>query len=150
MALPIFKQGRRAVVLLSDDDSDFHELARDAFSAARVPVDLHHVASGDACLDYLHTHAPFTAEPRPDLLLLDMNMPRGDAQDVMRRIRSEPALRTLPTVVCSTTARDEDVVRMYDLGCNSFILKPATLAGLRRTMGRLARYWFDVAVLPEN
>jgi CheY-like chemotaxis protein len=137
-------------VLLSDDDSDFHELARDAFASARLRVDLHRVGSGEACLEFLRTHSPFTVVPRPDLLLLDMTMPHADAQEVMAQIRSDPALRTLPTVVCSAAVKDEEVVRMYDLGCNSFIVKPATLGGLRRAMEQLARYWFEVAVLPER
>jgi CheY-like chemotaxis protein len=147
MSIPIFKQGRRAVVLLSDDDGDFHELAQDAFASQQLAVDLHHVGTGEACLSFLRSPAAAGA-PRPDLLMLDMNMPRGDALQVLCQVRADPGLRTLPVVICSASARQEDVDRMYACGCNSFIPKPGTLAGMRRTMSRLARYWFDVAVLP--
>lgn len=142
MPVPIHPQGRQGVVLVCDEESDFHQLVREALSGTRLRLELEHARSAEECLARLRT-----GSPGADLLLLDLNLPRLDGFDALARIRAEPLLRTLPVVVYASAPRAEDVRRMYELGCNTFIRKPATLPALRRDLARVVRYWFQLALI---
>ena len=86
--------------------------------------------------------------PRPGLILLDLNMPRKDGRAVLKDIKSDPALRTIPVVVLTTSKEDEDVYRSYDLGVNSYIVKPVTFEALVDILATLEKYWFEIVELP--
>lgn len=86
--------------------------------------------------------------PRPNLLLLDLNLPRLDGRQVLRQIRANAILRPLPVVVLTTSKEEEDVIRSYDLGCNSFITKPVDVGAFMRTVRGLGPYWFELVTLP--
>jgi chemotaxis family two-component system response regulator Rcp1 len=150
MPVPVHSQGRRAVVLVADESSDFHQLTREALSGARLRVDLRHVETGPDCLALLRREPPHERALAPDLLLLDLNMPRLDGFEVLARIRADDRLRTLPVVVYGSSPSSADVTRMYELGCNTFIRKPPALSALRRDLRRVARYWFELALLAER
>ena len=125
-------------------------LARDALKEANVPVDLSVVSDGLELLDYLRRRGKYVKAdaPRPDLILLDLNMPRMSGHEVLDEIRKDKRLRTIPIVVLSTSNRDEDITETYARGGNSFITKPPTFPGLVEVMSALDRYWFNVAEIP--
>jgi len=138
-------------LLMADDDPDDRMMAREAFEESRLSNPLRFVSDGEELMDYLCRRGPFAdsaAYPFPGLLLLDLNMPRKDGREVLREIRADPALRRLPIVVLTTSRADEDIVRSYELGVNSFIVKPVTFAGLVEVLRTLGRYWFEVVALP--
>ena len=87
--------------------------------------------------------------PRPDLMLLDLNMPKLDGRQVLQQVRQDARLRRLPIVVLTTSKQEEDIVRSYDLGCNSFITKPVDLNAFIRTVKQLGSYWFELVTLPS-
>src|SRR5829696_7688128 len=133
-------------VLLVEDDPGDVVLIEEAFEHNKVRNSLKIVGDGVEAMDYLR--APGSA--RPDLVLLDLNMPRKDGREALAEIKSDPELRSIPVVVLTTSSAEEDVVRSYDLGVNSFITKPVTFHGLVEAMKVFSRYWLEIVDLPPN
>lgn len=148
MKQPLIEARRPAVVLLAEDNPDHAYLTKEAFQEARLRVELHHVETGDECLAFLRRHPPFEDAPRPDLILLDIHMPRMDGYEVMEAINADEDLRSLTVVVLSTSDDLIDVERMYQLRCNSFLTKPVDFAQFADLVRKLAGYWFELVVLP--
>ena len=139
-------------ILMADDDADDRQLTREAFEDARLINDIRFVENGEELLDYLRRqgkYAPPVEAPRPGLILLDLNMPRKDGRAVLKDIKQDPHLRTIPVVVLTTSKSDEDVYRSYDLGVNSYIVKPVTFEALVDILQTLEKYWFEIVELPQ-
>lgn len=114
---------------------------------------LYIVSDGEEAMDFLQHRGRYTnaeAAPRPDLILLDLNLPKLDGRQVLRKIRQDADLRNLPVVVLTTSEQEEDVVRSYDSGCNSFITKPVDIVTFMRTVKELGDYWFELVTLPPT
>jgi CheY-like chemotaxis protein len=144
---------KAVVLLMADDDADDCLLTKDALAESRVLNELYTVGDGEQLLDYLHRRGAYTDEthwPRPDLILLDLNMPRKDGREALREIKADPDLRRIPVVVLTTSKAEEDILRTYDLGASAFITKPVTFDGLVEVMKTLGRYWFEIVVLPPS
>ncbi|MDX6476308.1 MAG: hypothetical protein QOH95_1819, partial [Gaiellaceae bacterium] len=125
---------------------------RDALAESRLLNDLHTVEDGEELLEYLRHEGRYdeTNSPRPDLILLDLNMPRVDGREALEELKSDPELRSIPIVILTTSRAEADVVQSYDLGANSFISKPVTFGGLVDVMRELGRYWVLIVELPER
>lgn len=146
-------QGRPITILLADDDPDDRMLAKDALDENRLANDLQCVEDGEELLDYLLQRGRFSnpeTAPRPGLILLDLNMPRKDGREALREIKEHPELRRIPIVVLTTSKAEEDILRTYELGVNSFISKPVTFEGLVEVMRALGKYWFEIVELPPT
>jgi CheY-like chemotaxis protein len=146
-------QRASVVILMADDDADDRELMRDALAESQLLNELHFVEDGAALLDYLHHRGAYSqpgSAPRPGVILLDLNMPRKDGREALREIKADPELRDIPIVILTTSKAEEDIVKSYDLGANSFISKPVTFQGLVEVMRGLGRYWFDIVELPPS
>jgi CheY-like chemotaxis protein len=143
---------RPITILMADDDVDDRELAREALAESRVLNDLHAVNDGAELLEFVRHEGAYTAEnaPRPDLILLDLNMPKVDGREALAALKNDPKFRSIPVVILTTSRAEEDVVRSYDLGANSFISKPVTFAGLVEVMRELGRYWVVIVELPDH
>ena len=141
--------GREAIVLLVEDNEDHAFLTRESFNEAKLKVDLHHVDNGEKCMAFLRRLPPYENAPRPDILLLDIHMPRMDGYEVMEAIAKDESLKMMPVIVLTTSADIIDVNRMYGLRCNSFIKKPVDFDGFTKAMREIAGYWFSLVVLPE-
>lgn len=138
-------------ILMADDDADDRQLTREALEDARLINDIRFVENGEELLDYLHRrgkYAPPAEAPRPGLILLDLNMPRKDGRTVLKELKQDPVLRTIPVVVLTTSKSDEDIYRSYDLGVNSYIVKPVTFEALVDILQTLEKYWFEIVELP--
>jgi len=138
-------------ILMADDDPDDRQLTKEALVEGRLINDIRFVENGEEMMDYLRKQgkfAPPTEAPRPGLILLDLNMPRKDGRTVLKEIKGDPALRTIPVVVLTTSKADEDVYRSYDLGVNSYIVKPVTFEALVDILQTLEKYWFEIVELP--
>ena len=146
---PLSGQARNAVVLMAEDNPDHVFLTRESFDAARLRVDLHHVETGDACMAFLRREPPYENAPRPDLILLDIHMPRMDGYEVMEEISKDEALRSLTVIVLTTSADLLDVNRMYALGCSSYMTKPVDFKTFSDAVRQMAGYWFDLVILPQ-
>src|SRR3954470_9779182 len=140
-------------ILMADDDPDDRKLTQEALEEGRLINDIRFVEHGEELLEYLRRqgkYAPPAEDPRPGLILLDLNMPRKDGRAVLKDIKSDPALRTIPVVVLTTSKADEDVYRSYDLGVNSYIVKPVTFEALVDILQTLGKYWFEIVELPPE
>lgn len=149
MTQPLYQQGRQAIVLLVEDNADHAFLTREAFEEAPQKVNLQHVDNGEKCLAFLRRQAPYETAPRPDLILLDIHMPRMNGYEVMQAMAHDDALRSIPVVVLTTSSEPVDVNRMYQLGCNSYLAKPGDFGVFTAALEQLAGYWFCLALLPS-
>ena len=141
-------------ILMADDDEEDCELARDALQDARLANEMRFVYDGQELIDYLRREGPYADPaadaPRPGIILLDLNMPKKDGREALAEIKADESLRQIPVVVLTTSKDEEDVLRTYELGVNSFITKPVTFAGLVDAMRGFARYWFELVELPNG
>ena len=119
-----------------------------AFTEARVPAGLRRVKDGVELLQYLRREGSFQSAAPPQLILLDLNMPRQDGREALQEMKSDGRLRRLPVVVLSTSRSAEDVARLYELGASSYISKPVGFRELKYVMLMIGQYWFRTAELP--
>ena len=141
-------------ILICDDDEDDRMLTAQALEDAHVSNDIRFVADGEQLLDYLFQRGEYADQtgtaPRPGLILLDLNMPNMDGREALKLIKGEESLRDIPIVVLSTSGLEQDIVKSYQLGVNSFITKPVTFSGLVEAMNVLGRYWLEIVELPPT
>ena len=140
-------------ILMADDDPDDRLLTEKALKEARLKNGIRFVEDGEELMDYLHHRGKYSdpaSAPRPGLILLDLNMPRKDGREALAEIKSDPVLRRIPVVVLTTSKADEDIVKTYDLGVNSYITKPVSFSGLAEVMKVLSVYWFEIVKLPNG
>ena len=141
------------VILMAEDDSDDRLMTKEALFECRLANDLRFVEDGEELLDYLHVrgqyHDPEKA-PRPGIILLDLNMPRKDGREALKEIKADPELRSIPIVVLTTSKAEEDILRSYNMGANSFITKPVSFEGLINVIITLGKYWFEIVELPSQ
>ena len=146
-------EGKMITILLADDDPDDRQLTRDAFAENRLVNMLHTVEDGEELMEYLRRQGRYTDQknaPLPGLILLDLNMPRKDGREALKEIKADPTLRRIPFVVLTTSKAEEDILRTYDLGVNSYVTKPVTFKSLVELIKVLGRYWFEVVELPPD
>jgi CheY-like chemotaxis protein len=140
------------VILMAEDDADDRLLLKDALSESQSEADLRFVENGEELMDYLARRGKYQqtdAAPRPRLIILDLNMPRKDGREALREIKANPELRLIPVVVLTTSGADTDIDQIYELGANSFIVKPVQFEQLVNLMRLLGQYWFGAVKLPE-
>ena len=147
------KEGKMITILLADDDPDDRQLTRDAFVQNRLANELHTVEDGEELMDYLHRRGQYENlrnKALPGLILLDLNMPRKDGREALKEMKADPILRRIPIVVLTTSKAEEDILRSYDLGVNSYVTKPVTFKSLVELIKVLGQYWFEVVELPQD
>lgn len=146
-------RGRPITVLYAEDDEDDRKLTVDALQASRLANDLRTVRDGEELMDYLlrrGTYADPATSPAPDIILLDLNMPRKSGQEALREIKASPGLRHIPVIVLTTSKTEEDIFRSYDLGASSYVTKPVTFSSMIRILDEIGRYWFEIVELPSD
>ena len=145
--------GRPITILYADDDPDDRLLTQEALKASRLANDMHFVEDGEELLDYLRRQGRYAsgaeAAPRPGIILLDLNMPRMDGREALAEIKRDANLRRIPVVVMTTSSAETDILRSYDIGASSYIVKPVTFDALVNVMRELGRYWLQVVELPD-
>ncbi len=142
----------RRTILVVEDDPGHQELVRRALANEQPEVVLSLVSDGEQALDYLLRRGRFAQADvaRPDLVLLDLNMPRADGKAVLHEIGRHGELRSIPVVVFSGSDRQEDIRDSYALGCRSFVTKPPDFPAFRACVRQLIAYWFSLVSLPDN
>ncbi len=146
-------KSKPVTILVADDDPDDRMMTREAFEETRLESNLAFVEDGEDLLEYLRSSGKYalaTKQPPVGVILLDLNMPRMDGREALRIIKADPELQRIPVVVLTTSQADEDVIRAYGLGVNSFITKPVTFTDFVDLMKVFGRYWLDVVSLPAN
>ncbi len=148
------KMDRKPItILIADDDEDDRLWVKEALAESQFASDLQFVKDGEELMDYLYRRGKYALpshSPHPSLILLDLNMPKKDGREALKEIKAESHLRYIPVVILTTSRAEEDVYQTYDLGANSFIVKPATFEGLVRAMKTLSEYWCEIVALPSE
>jgi CheY-like chemotaxis protein len=140
-------------ILYADDDAEDRMLVKDAWNESHVANEMVFVEDGEELMDYLQRrgkYAELAGSALPGLILLDLNMPKKDGREALKEIKSDPRLRSIPIVILTTSKAEEDIFRAYDLGVNSFIVKPVTFQSLVDLTLALNRYWFEIVELPSR
>jgi CheY-like chemotaxis protein len=147
--LTIEALGRPAQLLLVEDNSGDVTLTRAAFQDAKVANNLSVARDGEQAMSMLRREGPHAGQPIPDLILLDLNLPRMDGREVLQAIRSDPALSRIPVIVLTSSNADMDILKSYDLKANGYIVKPVDFERLQEIVACIESFWFTVVVLPS-
>ena len=149
----MMRKGRqRIIILVADDDEDDRFLMEEALEENELG-DVYFVEDGEELMDYLHHRDKYSdpdSSPRPSLIVLDLNMPKKDGREALKEIKDDQELKKIPVVVLTTSKAEEDIFRTYDLGVNSFIVKPVTFESMVAIMKMLGLYWFGLVELPTK
>ena len=137
-------------LLLVEDSRTDVELTEEALDTAEIEIDLHVVSDGEAALAFLRRESPHEEVRRPDLVLLDLNMPRKDGREVLREMKQDERLRTIPVLVLTTSGAQEDIAEAYASGANAYIRKPVHFDDFISTMRAIEAFWMSVATLPDE
>ncbi|MDO9164113.1 MAG: response regulator [Methylococcaceae bacterium] len=137
------------ILLLEDEPADAY-LIKVALEEGKMLANLHHVVDGREGLDFLRHKEQFADAPRPDLILLDFNMPRMNGREFLAEIKADPLLNDIPVIVLTTSDVERDVVASYQLGAASFITKPLDMSQFITAVHHIENYWFTLVRLPQN
>jgi len=135
-------------ILLVEDDDDDVLLTKRALENDRMLNTMHRVEDGVQALEFLRREGDFKDAPRPDLILLDLNMPRKDGREVLKEIKADKNLRRIPVVVLTTSENESDIASSYDCQANSYVTKPVDLNKFKEVVSTIKKYWFAVVKLP--
>jgi chemotaxis family two-component system response regulator Rcp1 len=148
--MPDIRQARPAEILLIEDNPADIRLTMEAMKESKIANRLSIVRDGDEALEFLCRRGRHAGAPRPDLILLDLNLPKRDGREVLREIKSVEGLKRIPVVVLTTSGAEEDILRSYDLHANCFITKPIDLNQFIKVVQHIESFWFSVVSLPER
>lgn len=143
-------KARDVEVLLVEDNEGDVQLTIEAMKDARVHNRLSIARDGVEAIDFLRRAGPFATAPRPDLILLDLNMPRKNGREVLAEIKTDPVLKTIPVVVLTTSGAEQDVLRAYQLSANCYITKPVDFDQFVRVVRSIEDFWMSVVALPPH
>ena len=135
------------ILLVEDSPADVL-ITREAFGQARLVNSLHVVEDGVQAMQFLHREGEFASSPRPDLVLLDLNLPRKNGREVLAEIKADHELKTIPVVVLTTSQAEQDVLEAYDLCANCYIVKPVGFENFVEAVQSIQQFWFSVVTLP--
>lgn len=137
-------------ILLVEDDPGDVLITTEALEQTKLLHELATVSDGEAALDYLHRRGPYADAARPDLVLLDLNLPRRDGREVLAEAKSDVSLRSIPIVVLSTSEAEEDILRSYDLHANAYVSKPVDFDAFVRIVRQIDDFFLTVVRLPTR
>jgi len=135
------------ILLVEDNESDLR-LTQEALKEGKVRTNLSHVWDGEEASEFLLRRGKFNGAARPDLILLDINLPRKNGMELLAEIKQEATLKTIPVVVLTTSHADEDILRSYELHANCYITKPVDLTQFIKIVQTIDNFWFTVVTLP--
>jgi two-component system, chemotaxis family, response regulator Rcp1 len=137
-------------ILLVEDNPGDADLAREALTTSKLHNMLHVVGDGIEAMAFLHRTGKYAGAPRPDLVLLDLNLPRKDGREVLAEIKADPDLKRIPVVILTISKDEEDILRSYNLHANCFITKPIDLTQFLKVVQSIEDFWLTIVRLPPN
>ncbi len=135
------------ILLVEDSPADIL-ITREAFQEARLLNALHVVEDGVQALEFLRREGSYASAPRPDLILLDLNLPRKNGREVLAEIKADYVLRTIPVIILTTSGSNEDILNAYDLHANCYVVKPVGFENFLKAVQSIRNFWFSVVELP--
>jgi CheY-like chemotaxis protein len=137
-------------VLLVEDSAADADLVREAIDGGKLIINLTVVGDGEEALDYLKRRGKFKDVLRPDLVLLDLNLPKKNGREVLREVKADLDLSTIPIVVLTTSSADEDILQSYQLHANAYIAKPVEFESFIKIVSQVTEFWLSLVVLPKG
>ncbi len=137
-------------ILLVEDNPGDARLAQEALKENKVANALHWVDDGVKALEFLRRRGPYADAPRPDVILLDLNLPKKDGREVLAEIKEDPELKRIPVVVLTVSQAEEDILRTYDLHANCYITKPLDLDRFLEVVQQIEDFWLTIVKLPDG
>jgi two-component system response regulator len=144
------KAFKEVEILLVEDNPADVLMTRSAFEDFNISNSLHVVEDGVEAMQYLRGESDFAGSPRPDLIMLDLNLPRKNGREVLAEIKSDPQLHTIPVVVLTTSQSEKDVLQAYDLHANCYIVKPVGFLNFVEAVKSIKSFWFSLVTLPSE
>lgn len=147
------KTSKPIEILIADDDAEDRMLILDALKESHLKNNIQYVENGEELIQYLQNKGKYSDEnkyPIPGIILLDLNMPKKDGREALKEIKSNDKLKNIPIIILTTSKAEEDVLKTYNLGANSFITKPVTFLAMVEVMNTLKKYWFEIVELPSD
>jgi two-component system response regulator len=138
------------IVLLAEDNPADFQLTAEALKESKIRNQLFHVNDGVEVLEFLRKKDKYTDVPRPDVILMDLNMPRKDGRRALKEIKEDPDLKTIPVVILTVSDAEEDIVKSYNLHANCYVTKPMDLDEFSRVVRGIENFWFTIVKLPPN
>jgi CheY-like chemotaxis protein len=142
--------GRPVEILLVEDNPGDVRLTMEALRGGRVRNNIHVVEDGVQAMDFLRRQGDYGAVPRPDLILLDLNLPKKDGWQVLGEVRQDPALKRIPVVILTSSAAEQDILQAYELAANCYITKPVDLEQFLRVLKSIEDFWLVIVKLPPR
>jgi chemotaxis family two-component system response regulator Rcp1 len=142
--------GKIVDILLVEDNSGDVRLTQEAFREGKINVNLHVVRDGEEAMAFLRNEGRFENVPRPDLILLDLNLPRKDGREVLADLKSDDNLKAIPVVILTVSKAEEDILKTYHLNANAYIVKPVDLDQFIRIVRVIEDFWLTVVTLPKR
>jgi CheY-like chemotaxis protein len=142
--------GEPIEILLAEDNPGDVRLTEKALEQGKIVNNLHVTEDGVEAMEFLRREGEYAGEPQPDLVLLDLNMPRKDGREVLEEMREDPELRRIPVVVLTSSEAEEDVVKSYELSANAYLTKPVDFQGFVDIIERIEEFWFSVVKMPPR
>ena len=139
-----------ADILLVEDNPGDVRLTQEAFKEGQICNNLHVVTDGIKALDFLYKRGEYADAPKPDIILLDLNLPRKNGDEVLEEIRADPELKYLPVIILTSSSAEEDVIRSYKLQANAFLTKPVDPAEFIEVVRSFQQFWLSVVRLPPD
>jgi CheY-like chemotaxis protein len=140
-------------IVVADDDADDRMMIQDAFTESKLSNPVDFVEDGVQLMEYLRRQGKYThlaGQPFPGFILLDLNMPRKDGRTVLQEIKKDPELHRIPVIILTTSKAEEDIIKTYNLGVNSFICKPVSFDKLVDIVKTVGHYWIEIVALPPE
>jgi CheY-like chemotaxis protein len=137
-------------ILLVEDNAGDARLAREAMRDSKIRNVLHHVTDGEEALAFLRRQGAYADAPRPDLVLLDLNLPRKDGREVLAELKADDDLKRIPVVILTVSSADEDILRAYELHANCYITKPIDLGQFLKVVRSIEDFWLSIVKLPRG
>jgi two-component system, chemotaxis family, response regulator Rcp1 len=135
-------------ILLVEDSPSDAKLTMSALKLAKVANELHHVEDGVLAMEFLGRKGKYSQAPRPDLILLDLNLPRKDGREVLEELKADPEYNTIPVIVLTTSSAENDILRSYQLHANCYVTKPVNFDRFLECVRSIEQFWLSVVVLP--
>lgn len=137
-------------ILLVEDSEDDILITRRALKKGKIKNDVHVVMDGEAAMDFLHKRDEFSNAVTPDLILLDLNLPKKNGKEVLAEVKTHPDLKHIPVVVLTTSTADKDIIESYNLYANCYVSKPLNFGKYVEIVSMIENFWFSIVKLPEN
>ena len=137
-------------ILLVEDNPGDADLAREALSDSKLKNNLSVVGDGEEAMAFLRKQGKYAAEPRPDLVLLDLNLPKKDGRQVLAEVKADDDLKRIPVVILTTSRAEEDVLKTYNLHANCYIAKPIDFSQFLKVVKSIEDFWLSIVVLPDG